>query len=202
MKAILINYRYTPDWLKSYDFDYIIYDRSEEDEWLKDFPKNRIIKTRNIGNADYDRISYLVDNYYNLPDIFLWSKSNLFKYISKEEFDALDKTKFQPLLTQHHKTYEPVCRYVDGIYEEINNSWYLGSQPSIYYRNYGEFAKDFGLPSPDYLRFAPGGNYILTRERVHRYPIEFYDNLRNLLPYTVLPGEAQMLERTYLTLWE
>ena len=203
MKAILINYNYTPEWVKSYDFDYIIYDRSDSNDWLKNFPKNRIIKTRNIGNADYDRLSYLVDNYHNLPEIFVWSKSNLFKYITQPEFkEALKKNEYTPLLTQGHKTYEPICRYKNGMYEEINNSWYLGSQPSIYYKNYNDFAKDFGLPTPEYLRFNPGGNFILTREKVHKHPIEFYDNLRNLLPYAILPGEAQMLERTYLTLWE
>ena len=39
MKAILINYQYTPDWIKDYDFDYVIYDRSDSDVWLKEFPK-------------------------------------------------------------------------------------------------------------------------------------------------------------------
>ena len=63
MKAILVNYNYTPDWLNDYDFDYLIYDRSDIYEWLKDFPKKRIINTKNIGNADYDRLNYLIDNY-------------------------------------------------------------------------------------------------------------------------------------------
>ncbi len=202
MKAILVNYNFIPDWIKLFTDDYIIYDRSDNDKWLKDFPKNKIIKTRNIGNADYDRLSYLVDNYYKLPEIFLWTKSNLFKYITEKEFKDLPKDDFTPLLTQYHKTYEPICRYKDGMYEEINNSWYLGMHPAMYYKNYNEFAKEFGFPTPEYLQFPPGGNFILTKERVHRYPIEFYDNLRNLLPYTKLPGEAQILERTYYTLWK
>lgn len=196
MKYILTHYSGDWTWVKEETDDFFIYNRTEED-----IPNSG--KRENIGDADYDRLSYIVDNYNSLPDVFLLSKSNLFKYISREEFDAVkNNTEFTPLLTQHHKVYEPICRYENGIYLEKNNSWYLGSVPSKYFQSYGEFAKAFNLPNPDYLRFAPGGNYILTKERVHRYGIEFYEELRSLLPYCQRPGEAHMLERTYFHLWQ
>ena len=201
MKAIFINYNFTPSWIHDYDFDYLIYDRSESDEWLKDFPQERIIKTENIGNADYDRQGYLVEHYDDLPDVFLWSKSNLFKYISKGEFDAVkDNRVFTPLLTQHHKTYEPVCRYVDGMYEETNNSWYA-PQFEHKFANYNEWARYVGLPTPEYLAFPPGGNFILTREAVHKHPKALYEKMRDTLAHAVLPAEAHYCERSYLTLW-
>jgi hypothetical protein len=132
----------------------------------------------------------------------LLSKSNLFKYITKEEFEEVkDNTTFIPLLTKNHKTYEPVCRYAGNIYEEINNSWYLGSVPAKYFRSYAEFAHAFHLPNPPYLQFAPGGNYILTREAVHKYSRDFYDELRSILPYCQRPGEAHMIERSYYNIW-
>lgn len=175
--------------------NYVIYDRS--DCGLK----NRVSR-ENVGDADYDKLTWLVDTYFELPEVFLWTKSNLFKFITPEEFDGLkETTEFTPLLTQHHKTYEPICRYNGSIYEEINNSWYLSSVPSRYFKDYGEFAASFGLPNPLYLRFAPGGNYILTRDRIHRYGVDFYDRLRSILPYCQRPGEAHFLERTYYTLW-
>lgn len=195
VKYIVTNYGDNDlSWILENTDDYLIYDRS-------DCGLPHRIPRANLGDADYDRLSYLVDNYENLPDIFLLSKSNLFKYISKEEFDALSKDDFTPLLTQHHKVYEPICRYKDGMYEEINNSWYLNSVPSRYFKDYGEFANHFNLPNPDYLTFAPGGNYILTKERVHRYSMEFYNELRSILPYAQRPGEAQMIERSLYNLW-
>ncbi|MEK6884758.1 MAG: hypothetical protein AABY22_34320, partial [Nanoarchaeota archaeon] len=179
----------------------LIYDRSETYDWLKDFPKERIINTKNIGNADYDRLGYLIDNYDNLPKVFLWSKSNLFKYIREEEFDLLkDNKTFTPLLTQHHKVYEPVCRYVDGIYEELNNSWYA-SQFGRKFNTYNDWAEYMGLPTPRYLRFVPGGNYILTPKEVYKWPKEFYIKMRNTLEHAILPAEAQYAERSYYTLW-
>ncbi len=201
MKYVLINYNFDPSWIKEYTDDYVIFDRSDNYDYLKDFPPQKIVYTQNVGNVDYDRLLYLINNYDNLPDVFLLAKSNLFKSITKEEFDKVkDNTDFTPLLTQNHKVYEPVCRYVDGMYEEINNSWYV---PSMVHKfdTYNEWAKHLSLPTPEYLKFAPGGNYILTRERVHRYPIDSYVKMWNTLKYTQLPAEAHFVERTYFTLW-
>lgn len=207
MKAVFINYCFTPDWIKDYDFDYIIYDRSDDGkDWLKDFPPERIIKTTNVGNVDYDRLSFLVDHYKILPDVFLLAKSNLFKYISKEEFDAVKNNQiFTPLLTKNHKTYAdprgPVCFYENGMYHERNDSWYFNELPHNF-RNYNEFARHFLLPTPQYIPFAPGGNYILTKEVVHKWGKEFYDKMRQILPYCANPAEAHCVERTYYTLWK
>lgn len=183
-------------WISSLTDDYLIYDRSE-----CGLPKR--IPRDNMGDADFDRLTYIIDNYYSLPDVFLLTKSNLFKYITPEEFDKVkDNQHFTPLLTKNHKVYEPICRYNGDIYEEINNSWYLASVPSKYFQSYAEFAKAFHLPNPDYLQFAPGGNYILTKETVHKWPREFYEELASTLPYCQSPGEAHMIERTYYTLWK
>lgn len=205
MKHILVNYNFTPDWAK--DKDYLIYDRSDSKEWLKDFDQSRIIYTENVGQVDYDRLSYLVDNYYDLPEVFLLAKSNLFKSITEEEYEEVkDNRVFTPLLTKNHKTYSDmmgvVCKYEGGMYCERNDNWYLTQFGIKYFENFAQFAHEFGLPSPQYLQFAPGGNYILTRETVHKYSRDFYDKMRSILPYAKEPGEAQMVERAYYLMWK
>lgn len=207
MYAFVTNYNHTPDWLQEFTDDYIIHDRSDSKEYLEGFPQENIRYEENMGDADYSKLSWLVENYYNLPDVFLWTKSNLFKFITPEEWDEVkNNTEFTPLLTKNHKVYEPICRYENTnygpIYTEINNSWYLGGVPARHFSSYPEFAQAFHLPNPAYLQFAPGGNYILTRDRVHRYAVDFYDDLRSILPYCQTPGEAHMLERTYFNLWK
>lgn len=207
MFKILVNYNFTPDkeWIGK---DYLIYDRSDDGiDHLKDFDPAKVIKTANVGQVDFDKLAYLIDNYQNLPEVFLWGKTNLFKYLSPEEFDLVkDNQCFTPLLTQNHKTYSdelgPVCYYQDGMYYEHNNSWYVNQFQSRYCRNYGEFAYILGLPNPPYLPFAPGGNYILTKETVHKYSREFYDQMRNMLNYCQEPSEAQMCERSYYNIWK
>lgn len=206
MKYILVNHNYTPNWLKEQDIDYLIFDRSESKEWLKDFPQERIIYTENKGQVDFDKLGYLVDNYDDLPEVFVWGKTNLFKYITPQEFEKVkNNTTFTPLLTMKHKTYGdnigPICYYAQGIYWERNNSWYMSQFPSRYFHNFPEFAVHLGIESPPYIPFAPGGNYILTKEKVHMYSRDIYDEMASFLPYCQEPGEAQMCERAYYLMW-
>lgn len=207
MFKCLVNYNFTPDkeWIGD---DYLIYDRSDDGlDHLADFDQSKIIKTENMGQVDYDKLCYLIDNYDNLPEVFLWGKTNLFKYITKEEYDLVkDNTTFTPLLTQGHKTYSDnngqVCYYFASMYHERNDNWFLNVFDSKFFRSYAEFAHQFQLPSPSYIPFAPGGNYILTRENIHKYSVDYYKKLASILPYAREPGEAQMVERAYYLLWK
>lgn len=200
MKAVITHYGdHDLKWLTDFTSDYVIYDRSNSG-----LPG--AIPRENVGDCDYDKLTYIIDNYDDLPDVFLLSKSNLFKFITPEEWDEVkNSTEFTPVLTKNHKTYEdkwgPVCYYSQGIYWERNDSWYLNSVPSLYFKTFGDYAKSFRLPNPKYLPFAPGGSYILTRGRVHRYALDFYKELREILPYCAQPGEAHLIERTYGMLW-
>lgn len=206
MKAILVNFEFTPTWLLTSGLDYHIYDRSDSKEWLKDFPQERITYTENRGNVDYDKLAYLIDNYDTLPEVFLWGKTNLFKYISEEEFKQVKNNKtFTPLLTQNHKTYSDrngvVCYYSGGMYNERNDSWFLNEVPAKYVNSFNEWAHLFNFNVGRYIPFAPGGNYILTRETVHRFSVDFYQKMFDTLGYTTLPGEAHCCERSYFLLW-
>jgi len=205
MFKCLINYNFTPekDWIGS---DYVIYDRSDSKEFLKDFDQSKIIYTENKGQVDFDKLSYIIDNYDNLPDVFLWGKTNLFKYISKEEFEKVrHNNSFTPLLTLKHNTYNdrlgPVCFYDSGMYYERNDSWYVGQLDYKYFDSFSAFARHFHIESKRYIPFPPGGNYILDRPTVHKYSKDFYEDLRSILPYSRDPAEAHMCERAYYTIW-
>lgn len=204
MKAILVNYNFTPDWLLDSGLDYLIYDRSDSDGYLKDLPKERIIKTENVGNVDFDKLSYLVENYDQLPEFFLWGKTNLWQYTDVPLESIKESKEFRPLSKQDHRAYSDrfgqVCYYENGIYHERNDSWYLNVQGAKY-RSFQDWAKDFLIPSPNYIPFAPGGNYVLTREVVHRYSRDYYARMRDTMPYCQTPGEAQLAERSYYLLW-
>jgi hypothetical protein len=196
MKIIGSHYSGDCSWIPQETDDYFIFDRTE-----CGLDPKKVRKVPNIGNADYDRLTYLIENYEALPDVFLLIKTNLFKFITIPEFQQVkNNTFFTPLLTYTHKTYMPICRYRNGIYEEINNSWYVPAFTTCF-PTYNDWAREFGFPTPEYLSFAPGGNYILTRDTVHKHPKSLYSKLRDSLSYCQLPAEAQFCERTYYTLW-
>ena len=75
MKAVLTHWSGDWTWVKDFTDEWRIYNRSDED-----IPNS--IKRENVGDADYDKLTFLIENYYDLPEIFLWSKSNLFKCMS------------------------------------------------------------------------------------------------------------------------
>lgn len=210
MKACLINYNHDPkDWWLEYGLkpeDVTVFDRSD-DNVSRTFDA-KTYKTKNIGDVDYDKLSYLIENYDNLPDVFLWGKSNILKYVDEKSLaDKLSKGEFAPLLKMDHKTYSDrfgvVCRYRGEIYEERADSWFFNNPAlSHQFNSWEEWCAYLNLPVTQFIPFPPGGNFILTRERVHRYSKDFYVKMRDTLPYALHPAEAHACERTYYLLWK
>lgn len=191
--------RYNQDMelFKEYASSVILYDRSDDP-----IPGSNIVP--NLGTDISDKLHYIITNYHNLPDVCVYTKANLFKYITKEEFDLVkDNKEFTPLLTKNHKTYSDeqgqVCFYMNGIYWERNNLWYLNSHPCKY--DPKEVMKELGIDNMDYVPFAPGSNYIITKKDILKHPIEKYIRLYNYLMWAVYPGEAQIIERGLYTLF-
>lgn len=173
-------------------------------DWL---PKDAVIydkKDLNVGYNIYDYMDYIINNYDNLPNVVLFGKDNMLeRHITQKEFDKLKNNKeFTPLLTQEHKTDRTISMYIDGLYYEKNDSWYLNSYPSKYYSSYGDFAKDFNLPSPPYLGFAPGACYIVPKENILKHPKEYYQRLKDLVSWHQTPAEAHLIERSLYNIWQ
>lgn len=194
MKYVVSRYNHDASWLSDYTDDVVMYDRSDE-------PLDTAIRVSNIGSDIYDKFTYIIDNYDNLPDVAVYTKCNLFKYISQEEFDTVKDSKtFTPLLTRHHKTEMPISYYTsDGMYNEMNNRWYLEHHKA---KRAEELFNLLGLKEKEYLAFAPGSNYILPKENILQHSKEHYLTLREFLEYDVYPGEAQIMERGLYYLWK
>lgn len=208
MPAIFVNYNYTPEWLSEWPSisPIVIYDRSDDgiERNLERF--GHVRKTENIGNVDFDKLSFLIEFYDSLPKTFLWAKSNLLKYVAEPDLrKALEAGEFAPLLKFNHKTYSDrygvVCYYAGNMYFERNDSWYFAEMDNRFL-TYDAWARHLNLSSPKYLPFGPGGNLVLTKERVHRYGVDFYQKMADTLSYGRLPAEAHAAERTYQSLWQ
>lgn len=193
MKYIISRFNHDLDWLKEYTNDYVIYDRSLE-------PIKESIVVPNLGSDISDKFSFIIDNYNYLPNIAVYTKANLFKYITRKEFDQMkNNNTFTALLTRNHKTYMPICWYENGLYCEINNYWYLNSHPAKYAQ---EIIKFFKMNERKYNTFAPGSNYILRKENILKHPRETYVKLKSYLDWDIYPGDAQLMERNLWYLWK
>ncbi len=203
--AVIVNFDFDPlDWWKDYGMEAVVYDRSDDGVERK-FDAN-VIQTENRGNVDLDKLHYLIDHYDDMPEVFFWGKSNILKYVAEPDLRAaIEEGVFAPLLKFDHKTYADrfgtVCYYSGEMYHERNDSWYF-HEMDHQFPSYDAWASSLNLPSPAYLPFPPGGSFILTRERVHRYGIDFYQKMADTLSYSRLPAEAHACERTYYSLWK
>ena len=196
MKFIISTYNQDIEWAKEYSNDIVVYDRSEQ-------PLEGTIKVDNIGTDIADKFKFIIDNYDNLPEIAVYTKANLFKYISKEEFDKVKNSKvFTPLLTQKHEVDGVINFYSeDKMYNEINNYFYLNPHPCKSKESFNELIYLLGMDKREYNEFAPGSNYLLPKENILKHPKEFYEKLRSYLMWDRYPGEAQLLERNLYYLW-
>lgn len=195
---VINSYHGNTDWIHEYTDDVVFYDK----------------KDLNVGSNIYDYMYYIVDNYENLPDAVLFGKSNMLeRHLSKEDlddtllmtfgvFDVFYADGIVPLMTQEHETKLGVSFYKDDMYYEINNSWYAQDHPHKYYSNYNDFARDFDLPAPGYLGFAPGACWIVPRENILKHPKDYYQRLKDIVSYDANPAEAHMIERALYYIWQ
>lgn len=185
---IVSHYKSDWNWILEYTNNFIIYDK----------------ETLNVGYNIYDICKYIIDHYDDLPEVCVFVKDNLLqRHITKEEFDKMATNKgFTPILTQNHKTDGNINYYSEGIYHEKNDSWYFNSYPSKYFKSYNEFADIMGLPKPEYIPFAPGGNYIVPKENILKRTKEFYEKLLEFVSWSQINAESHAVERALYTIWK
>ena len=112
MKYVISRYNHNVGWLSDYTDDVVMYDRS-----LESLPGSIVVP--NIGSDIYDKFTYIIDNYENLPDVAVYIKANLFDYIKPREFEKVKDNKiFTPLFTNNHPVNNDTSIYRDGMYTE------------------------------------------------------------------------------------
>ena len=97
----------------------------------------------------------------------------------------------------------PLCSNCCGGYLELNRNLWRGIAKTKYYDDVNIFFSDMYVNPPiqEYIRFSPGGNYIIPRENILKYSLKFYEKIRSILSWDVIIGEAHMIERALYTIF-
>ncbi len=208
-KNFLVVSSYNNDlgWVPESTDNYHIYDRSESSVIPYMVNREKVTRVPNVGYNIYDYCTFIIDNYDRLPECVIFTKGNVFpRHVSQAFFNRLaNNDSFTPIEDhRRHRVYWPVCFFSsDGGFCEINNSWYLAKLPIKYFRDYNDFLR-FCYRDPVipwYVRFAPGGCYVVPRANILKLPKVAYENLRTFVSHAPLPGEAHIIERALHTLW-
>jgi hypothetical protein len=210
---VVTDYNFLPEdieksWVFQYTDNYLIYDKYHR------FEENENIKHQdNFGANIYDIFYHILNNYDNLPEILIFCKGNVIpRHCGEEKFkNIINNRKFTTIenYIRESPRYSPgIYAYVDefdGYHEnhiEVDNT-VRGIHHSRYIFTYKEMLNSiFENPTfSEYIRFAPGGNHILTKEDILRYNKTFYEDMVKYVGWDVKPGEAYILERAMFTLY-
>ena len=203
-KAFFVVSAYNNDlsWIKDYTDNYVIYDKSNSLE--KD---RRVFKVKNVGYNIYDICHFILTYYHSLPELTAFLEGNPFDHCKKETFDKLIyREQFTSIEDYSHIKEEGWHKKSpdDGGYMELNNSWYIyshrkthGTETNRYFGSYNVFLDQmFEQPEwPTWVRFAPGGQYIVPKENILYYTPTFYHNLAGFVDYHRIPAEGHIIER-------
>ena len=122
------------------------------------------------------------------------------RHITKDYWDSNYNNKFYTLLWNDpsFKTHENIAYSLySGIFLERNNSWFINDKKHRYFTDLNQLLSFYYNINqfPKFNLFAPGGCYIVERERIIRYPKSFYIGIIKILDYDFFPSEAYIIER-------
>ena len=210
---VVNQYHYDISWIEKYTDNYVVYDKGGTE-----IESDKTIRLPNIGSNIHTWFYHIIQNYDNLPDVIIFAKGNISPRHCREEklLKLINNSEFTPL-----ESYEDVdtsegsaMRLTDeGGYMEINNSWYVPHHVSRYFQSYSYFLKTiFVNPEiPQWVRFAPGANYIVPKENILKHEKRFYEKLNSFVSYEAsplecagrdkIPAECHIIERALYTIW-
>lgn len=215
-KLVVSNYNTDLEWLKmTYDYGFspentIIYDRSDiEKDWSH---LGKSITSPNVGENIYDMMRFIIENYENLPDISIFVKGNLlsrpgnsdgtsYYYTYPERFiRAIQSNYFLPIERDC-----PVTNIIVNGGGYVEKTYYPDSNiPKKYFSTFYELLNLLFLNpiNPEYIRFAPGGNYVVPRENILKFSKKFYEKLKKYCSHCeIVCAEAYLIERLLYMMW-
>ncbi len=214
---VVSDYKWLPQnieesWVARLSDNYLIYDRAHR--WKE---TDKIKRQKNVGQNIYDMFDFIATHYDHLPSATIFCRAAIMfpkgrqkplsngtcseaKFLSlanNETFTELHD--FGPEAHDGHSS----KMGPDGSFLEINNSWYFNIYRGKYFNNLNNFLRDVYVNPviPEYIRFSPGGSYIVPKENILRYSRNFYEKLRKYVGWDVIVGEAHMLERALYTIF-
>ncbi len=205
---VISNYNNDLRWVPEYTDNYVIYNHSSDKLAIPDsIEPAKVLPAPNVGYNTYNYFTFIIDNYENLPDVTIFAKGWSFpRHVRREHFErVMNNECFTPIEDwKMHTPRFPIALFsANGGYCEYNNSWYLKHWKTKYFKNYNDFIRYIYTDPviPLYVRFAPGGDYIVPRANILKIPKQVYENMRLFMSHCQEPGETHLIERAVHTLW-
>lgn len=177
-------------WLKNQEyFDYLIY--SKNLNLLNEFDPLKIKTCVNKGNEASSYLSYIIENYDDLPNYVAFIHGHLDSYHQSSDILTLIKN------------------YTDCDYQTLNrkdwfNVFYDNHPNDVAKFNWGIVIENYdflnlNIPKPRELRCTAGAQFIVSKNLILRNPIEVYKNALSWLEMTTITSDIS--GRVFEHLW-
>lgn len=186
-QVVVAKYDEDISWTKKY-LNVKVYDKSKGD-------------LPNIGREPHTYLTYIVDNYYRLPDIVFFTQGCI-KDHGYEGIDFINleaDQNYSKNLTKLHSNYYFYCQILgwndDHLYMYRNN--YLDYRDELGFRNWFRKYIDEDYNINNGLIFWQGAIFSVRRECILSRPREYYKRILEYIPRTNNPEIAHYLERSW-----
>lgn len=158
------------------NWDIYVYNRADENThacepmamvWDNGVHLTGLACLKNIGREPYTFLKHIVNNYDVLDDLTVFVQGNPF-----DHYPELLRTLDSITPTENNFTWMGI-----GGHESYNNG-----APHDCGKPVGVVSADLGLDIKAWpIHFAPGGQFAVTRDRIHAHPKEFYEKAIRIL---------------------
>lgn len=157
MVVVICHFKEDLEWVKKLKHSYVIYNKN---------PDHNHSFEKNLPNVGFDTVvylTYIIDNYYNLPDYVCFSQDDPFYhcpcFLDKvNNFDF--KQKFYPLGITYIRDGEDIIKHTI------------------------EYAVNNGIKYETPIKFINSAQCIVSKELILKNNIDFYIKIRETLPKT------------------
>ena len=229
-KLVVSNHNSDLEWLSmTYDYGFspentIIYDRSDEEKDWSHLGESH--RSPNVGENIYDMMRFIVEYYDNLPDISIFIKGNLFSkseenyYTTKERFiQGLNEDTFFSLWVDkclalndfRHLTYTTRESLDNGRLSQPVHHCDFSTNHNLEHRYFSRVQDLWdwcftNSPKPNIIEFIPACNFVVPKNIILKYSINFYKKLLSILfdpEFSSDPtcAESHLIERTFYFMW-
>jgi hypothetical protein len=185
-EIVVARYNENIDWLKFFDSKKTIYNKGDEIDV-------DCVKLQNIGRESHTYLHHIISRYNSLSNVTIFTQGDPFPHCS----DFIDKTH---LIIQEglDKPFQNLCSWVLQVDNLQCRCWpyhcWSNLLPEVAHSLFGE---DFNHP----IWFGAGAIFAVTKEAIHRHPIEFYEKAIRFHD-TDIDGYAHAFERLWPTIFE
>jgi hypothetical protein len=197
-KIIVARYNENIEWLKSEMSNCIIYNKGDE------LNIDNEIFLENVGREAETYLHYIITNYYNLPDVVVFTQariedhkgSNDVNYLLNIKNEALEHNKSQNFHRDENIEMNTWNLTKDGWYMRDN---YKNNKP-ITFIEWFKNNIDINYPYPIHVYW--NAIFAVKKENITNKPIEYYKKLILEVKHNSNPPEAHFFERSWYYIFD